>query len=94
MFPGRHDHGRSFHLIVPQPEKAGRAYKDINLMAFRLLARGGALTTHFCSSAGFNASLIQKIIAGEALDAGVEARIECWLQCDRPTPAGLELPRR
>ncbi len=78
------DQARSFDLIVLDPpkfaptaahaEKASRAYKDINLLAFKLLRPGGLLATFSCSG-GVSADLFQKIIAGAALDAGVDARI-------------------
>ncbi len=78
------DRGRNFDLIVLDPPKfapsaaqtknAARAYKDINLMALRLLAPGGLLATFSCSG-GVSTELFQSIVAGAALDAGVEARI-------------------
>ncbi len=78
------DEGRRFDLIVLDPPKfaptaahvarAARAYKDINLLAFKLLRPGGILVTFSCSG-GVSADLFQKIIAGAALDAGVDARI-------------------
>jgi len=78
------DRGRAFDLIVLDPPKfapnaaqaknAARAYKDINLMAFRLLAPGGLLATFSCSG-GVDAGFFQSIVAGAAVDAGVEAKI-------------------
>ena len=78
------DRGRAFDLIVLDPPKfaptaaqaknAARAYKDINLMAFRLLAPGALLATFSCSG-GVDAALFQSIVAGAAVDAGVEAKI-------------------
>src|SRR6266498_918950 len=78
------DEARSFDMIILDPpkfaptaaqvEKAARAYKDINLLAFKLLRPGGMLVTFSCSG-GVEAGLFQKIIAGAALDAGVEAQI-------------------
>ena len=72
------DQARSFDLIVLDPpkfaptaahaEKASRAYKDINLLAFKLLRPGGLLVTFSCSG-GVSADLCQKINAGAALDA-------------------------
>lgn len=95
------DQGRSFGLVVLDPpkfaptaahaEKAARAYKDINLMAFRLLAPGGVLMTFSCSG-GVNAGLFQKIVAGAALDAGVEAHIEDWLHAAPDHPLALNFP--
>lgn len=78
------DRGASFDLVVLDPPKfaptaaqaknAARAYKDINLIALKLLAPGGLLATFSCSG-GVSAELFQSIVAGAALDAGVEAKI-------------------
>jgi len=78
------DRARKFDLIILDPpkfahtaaqaEKAARGYKDINLLAFKLLNSGGILATFSCSG-GVSADLFQKIVAGAALDAGVDARI-------------------
>jgi 23S rRNA (cytosine1962-C5)-methyltransferase len=78
------DQARSFDLVVLDPpkfaptaahaEKAARAYKDINLLAFKLLRPGGLLMTFSCSG-GVSADLFQKIVAGAALDAGAQAQL-------------------
>jgi 23S rRNA (cytosine1962-C5)-methyltransferase len=78
------DRARQYDLIVLDPPKfaptaaqakrAARGYKDINLLALKLLAPGGLLATFSCSG-GVDLDLFQKIVAGAALDAGVEARI-------------------
>jgi 23S rRNA (cytosine1962-C5)-methyltransferase len=95
------DQGRQFDLIVLDPpkfaptaahaDKAARAYKDINLLAFKLLRPGGALMTFSCSG-GVTADLFQKIVAGAALDAGVHARIETWLHAASDHPVALNFP--
>lgn len=95
------DERRAFDLIVLDPpkfaptaahaEKAARAYKDINLLAFKLLRPDGALMTFSCSG-GVSADLFQKIIAGAALDAGVDARIERWLHAATDHPVALNFP--
>jgi 23S rRNA (cytosine1962-C5)-methyltransferase len=89
------DSRRSFDAIVLDPpkfaptiaqaEKAARGYKDINLLAFKLLRPGGLLFTFSCSG-GISAELFQKIVAGAALDAGVQARIveRLWQGPDHP----------
>jgi 23S rRNA (cytosine1962-C5)-methyltransferase len=78
------DEGERFDLIVLDPPKfaptrdsvdrAARAYKDINLSGFRLLRPGGLLFTYSCSGA-IDMDLFQKIVAGAAADAKVDARI-------------------
>ena len=79
-----YDDGERFDLVVLDPPKfapsrehvdrAARAYKDINLTGFRLLRPGGLLFTYSCSGA-IDAELFQKIVAGAAADARVDARI-------------------
>jgi 23S rRNA (cytosine1962-C5)-methyltransferase len=95
------DQARSFDLIVLDPpkfaptaahaEKAARAYKDINLLAFKLLRPGGLLLTFSCSG-GVPADLFQKIIAGAALDAGVQAQIIERLGPGADHPVALNFP--
>lgn len=95
------DQSREFDLIVLDPpkfaptaahaERASRAYKDINLLAFKLLKPGGALMTFSCSG-GVSADLFHKIVAGAALDAGVDARIEGWLHAAPDHPVALNFP--
>src|SRR5512138_96601 len=95
------DENRSFDLIVLDPpkfaptaaqaERAARGYKDINLLAFKLLRPGGRLVTFSCSG-GIDAGLFQKIIAGAALDAGVEAQIVEHLSQAADHPVSLYFP--
>lgn len=95
------DAGRRFDIIVLDPpklaptaahaEKASRAYKDANLLAFKLLNAGGTLLTYSCSG-GVSAELFQKIVAGAALDAGVDARIEAWHHAAADHPVALNFP--
>ncbi|MGE0556760.1 MAG: class I SAM-dependent rRNA methyltransferase [Burkholderiales bacterium] len=95
------DGGRKFDIIVLDPpklaptaahaEKAARAYKDINLLAFKLLNSGGLLMTYSCSG-GISPDLFRKIVAGAALDAGVDARIERWLHASADHPVALNFP--
>ena len=95
------DRGLSYDLIVLDPPKfaatkaqiqrAARGYKDINLLAFKLLRVGGLLVTFSCSG-GVDADLFQKIVAGAALDAGVDARIVDRLQQSQDHPVGLNFP--
>ncbi len=46
----------------------------------------------FSCSGGVSADLFQKIIAGAALDAGVDARIERWLHAGQDHPVALHFP--
>jgi 23S rRNA (cytosine1962-C5)-methyltransferase len=95
------DEGRSFDMIILDPpkfaptaaqaEKAARGYKDINLLAFKLLRPGGILVTFSCSG-GVDAALFQKIVAGAALDAGVNASIVETLSQDGDHPVALNFP--
>jgi 23S rRNA (cytosine1962-C5)-methyltransferase len=78
------DQGRSFDAIVLDPpkfaptvahaERAARAYKDINRLAFKLLEPGGVLFTYSCSG-GISADLFHKIVASAGCDAGVDGYI-------------------
>ena len=95
------DGGRKFGLIVLDPPKfaptaaqarnAARAYKDVNLLAFKLLAPGGLLATFSCSG-GVSAELFQSIVAGAALDAGGEAKIIERFTAAADHPVALEFP--
>ena len=93
--------GRKFDLIVLDPpkfapsaahaERAARAYKDINLLGFRLLNPGGYLLTYSCSG-GIGLELFQKIVAGAAVDAGRDARILQRLSAGPDHPVALHFP--
>ncbi len=95
------DQGARFDLIILDPpkfaptaavaEKAARGYKDINLLAFKLLRPGGLLATFSCSG-GISAELFQKIVAGAALDAGVEAQIIEFFAAAPDHPVALNFP--
>jgi 23S rRNA (cytosine1962-C5)-methyltransferase len=95
------DQGKTYDVIVLDPpklaptaahaERAARAYKDINLFAFKMLKPGGHLMTYSCSG-GVSADLFQKIVAGAALDAKVDARIEMWLHAAPDHPVALHFP--
>ena len=95
------DEARSFDMIILDPpkfaptaaqaEKAARGYKDINLLAFKLLRPNGILFTFSCSG-GIDSALFQKIVAGAALDAGVEAQIIEHLSQASDHPISLHFP--
>ena len=83
------EQGETFDAIVLDPPKfaptaahadrAARAYKDINRLAFKLLVPGGELFTYSCSG-GISADLFHKIVASAGMDAGVDGFISERLQ--------------
>ena len=93
--------GRVFDAIVLDPpklaptvahaEKAARAYKDINRLALKLLAPGGALFTFSCSG-GISADLFHKIVASAGTDAGVDGYIADRLGAAPDHPMTLAFP--
>jgi 23S rRNA (cytosine1962-C5)-methyltransferase len=95
------DQGAHYDLIVLDPPKfaptaaqaknAARAYKDINLLAFKLLAPGGLLATFSCSG-GVPADLFQSIVAGAAADANADAKIIERFTAAADHPVALEFP--
>lgn len=95
------DMGRNFDMVILDPpkfaataaqvEQAARGYKDINLLAFKLLRHGGLLATFSCSG-GLSPELHQKIVADAALDAGCEAQIVKRLSQAPDHPVGLNFP--
>jgi 23S rRNA (cytosine1962-C5)-methyltransferase len=95
------DSRRSFDVVVLDPPKfadakahvdrAARGYKDINLLAFKLLRPGGVLMTFSCSGA-VSTELFQKIVADAAVDAGRDARIVRHLGQAPDHPVALGFP--
>ena len=95
------DQDRSFDVIVLDPpkfaptaaqaERAARGYKDINLLAFKLLRPGGLLFTFSCSG-GITADLFQKIVSGAAIDAAVDAEIVDTMTQGADHPVALNFP--
>jgi 23S rRNA (cytosine1962-C5)-methyltransferase len=95
------DRGARYDLIVLDPPKfaptaaqarnAARAYKDINLLALKLLRPGGLLATFSCSG-GVPAELFQSIVAGAAVDAGVQAKILERFGAAADHPVALNFP--
>ncbi len=93
--------GRQFDVIILDPPKfaeakkylnaAARAYKDINLLGFKLLRAGGLLFTFSCSGL-MDTDLFQKIVADAALDAGREAHIIRRLGQAEDHPVSLNFP--
>ena len=70
--------------------KKPRGYKDLNLLALKLLRPGGRLFTFSCSGA-MGDVLFGKVIAGAALDAGADLRAVRKLMQgpDHPVPASF-----
>lgn len=95
------DQNQKFDVVILDPpkfaptaahvNKAARAYKDINLLGFKLLNPGGILVSFSCSG-GINESLFQKIVSDAALDAGVFATILQKLSQGPDHPIGLNFP--
>jgi len=95
------DERRSFDLIILDPPKfaesasqiqqAGRGYKDINLLAIKLLNPGGILFTFSCSG-HISPELFQKIVAGAALNSGREVKIIKLLTQSSDHPVSFNFP--
>ncbi len=63
-----------FAESVSQISKASKAYKDINLLAMKLLRRNGVLFTFSCSG-HISDEIFRQIISSAAFDCGREVRI-------------------
>jgi 23S rRNA (cytosine1962-C5)-methyltransferase len=95
------ERGEHYDAIVLDPpkfaptaahaERAARAYKDINRLAFKLLAPGGLLYTFSCSG-GVSADLFHKIVAGAGLDAGIDGDIHARLGAAPDHPMTVTFP--
>ena len=98
---GLRDRARQYDLILLDPpklanteaqvDKASRAYKDLNLLAVKLLAPGGVLMTWSCSGA-MPMELFQKVVAGAALDSRRTVRIIGRLHQPADHPVPLAFP--
>jgi len=95
------DMGKSFDAILLDPPKfvhaqsqlnSGlRGYKDINLLAFKLLKPGGTLATFSCSGQ-VSAELFQKVVFQAATDANRDAQIIAHLSQSPDHPILLSFP--
>jgi 23S rRNA (cytosine1962-C5)-methyltransferase len=95
------DMGKTFDAIILDPPKfvhaqsqlqSGlRGYKDINLLAFKLLKAGGTLCTFSCSGQ-VGAELYQKVIFEAALDARRDAQVVAKLLQAPDHPILLSFP--
>lgn len=89
---------RRFDLVILDPPKfapsashaarAARAYRDINVFAFRLLNPGGMLMTYSCSG-GIDSEFFRQIVGEAALAAGREARVLRSLSAPADHPVAL-----
>ena len=80
-----------FARTSAQVQRAARGYKDINLLAFKLLKPGGLLFTFSCSG-GMTPELFQKIVSDAALDASVQAVILDTMRQAEDHPTALNFP--
>ena len=95
------DERRTFDLIILDPpkfaesssqiQKASRGYKDINLLAIKLLNHGGILFTFSCSG-HVSPELFQKIVSDAALDSGREVKIIKQLTQSADHPVSINFP--
>lgn len=95
------DEGRKFDLVVLDPPKfaeskaqlmkAYRGYKDINLLAMKLLKSDGVLATFSCSGA-MTTDVFDKMVAEAALDAGREFQIMARTRQGSDHPVALGFP--
>ena len=95
------DSRRTFDAIVLDPPKfaqsksqvegACRGYKDLNLLAIKMLRPGGLLFTFSCSG-GVSPELFQKVVAGAAADAGRAAQVLAHLGPGSDHPVLLSFP--
>ncbi len=95
------DRGRQFDFIILDPPKfaptkatlprAERAYKDINLLAMKLLRRSGMLATFSCSS-GMDRDNFRKVLLWASEDAGRDVQV-IWQFSQPPDhPVRLNFP--
>jgi len=92
----------SFDMIVLDPPKfaeskshvqgASRAYKDINLLAIKLLNPDGGLLFTFSCSGHIDPDLFQKIVASAGMDAGRCVKILERLGQSADHPVDINFP--
>ena len=71
--------------------KAARGYKDINLLAMKLLKPGGTLATFSCSGA-MTSELFDQVLAEAACDARRDFQIVARTQQGADHPVALNFP--
>ena len=95
------DAGREFDMIVLDPPKfasvksqvmkAARGYKDINLLAMKLLKPNGILATFSCSGA-MTQDLFDKVLAEASQDAGRDFQVIGRTRQGADHPVALSFP--
>lgn len=95
------DRAETYDLIVLDPPKfieakdhlakGSRGYKDINLLALKLLSPGGMLATFSCSGL-VDMALFQKIVADACSDSGREVQIIGRFGQPADHPVALSFP--
>ncbi|MBQ0033117.1 MAG: class I SAM-dependent rRNA methyltransferase [bacterium] len=95
------DAGRTFDMIVLDPPKfasvrsqvmkAPRGYKDINLLAMKLLSPNGILATFSCSGA-MTQDLFDKVLAEASQDAGRDFQMIARTRQGADHPVALSFP--
>ena len=95
------DSGKAFDLIVLDPPKfaeskaqvmkAARGYKDINLLAMKLLKPNGTLATFSCSGA-MTQDLFDKVVAEAAQDAKRDFQVIARTRQGADHPVALAFP--
>lgn len=95
------DEGRAFDLVVLDPPKfaavksqvmkAARGYKDINLLAMKLLKPGGTLATFSCSGA-MTPDLFDQVLAEAAEDAHRKFQVVARTRAGADHPVALHFP--
>ena len=93
--------GHTYDVIVLDPpkfaesksqlDKAGRGYKDINMIAASIINPGGYLMTYSCSG-HMTPDLFQKVVADALLDAGRDGQIVEFLTQASDHPVALPYP--
>jgi 23S rRNA (cytosine1962-C5)-methyltransferase len=95
------DAAKTFDMIILDPPKfadskgslmkAARGYKDINLLAMKLLRPGGLLATFSCSGL-MTSDLFDKVVSDAAVDAKRDFQVLKRLQQAEDHPEGLCFP--
>ena len=95
------DEGRTFDMVVLDPPKfaasksqvmkAARGYKDINLLAMKLLKPNGVLATFSCSGA-MTSDLFDTVVAEAASDVGRDFQVVARTRQGADHPVLLSFP--